>query len=175
MLISPAYRELNAQLHASEPSYGTSGGKWAKPLMEAAKVHDIRSVLDYGAGKSTLRHALPNSYWDRGFILMEYDPAVPGIDAPPIPADLVVCGDVLEHIEPRCILDVLDDIKRCALRFVLFTVATGPAKKVLADGRNAHLLVQPMAWWMTQFEERWEPLNAKQEDKNGFSFFGAAK
>jgi len=35
-------------------------------------------------------------------------------------------------------------------------VHTGPAVKVLADGRNAHLIQQPPAWWLPKFMSRFE-------------------
>jgi hypothetical protein len=38
----------------------------------------------------------------------------------------------------------------------VFTVHTGPAKKILPDGRNAHLIQQPPSWWLPKFMERFE-------------------
>lgn len=67
---------------------------------------------------------------------------------------MVVCIDVLEHIEPDCLEAVLDDLKRVTASFGIFTVATGPAKKVLADGRNAHLIQQDPEWWMMKIFAR---------------------
>ena len=38
----------------------------------------------------------------------------------------------------------------------VFTVHTGAAVKVLPDGRNAHLIQRPAAWWLPKFMERFE-------------------
>ena len=79
--------------------------------------------------------------------IREYDPAVPGKDAEPQPADLVICTDVLEHIEPDCLNDVLDHIRQVSLKYAFVNVSTRPAVKFLQDGRNAHLIIQPADWW----------------------------
>lgn len=167
MLITPEYAALNAALHASNPAYGTSGGKWAVKVHRLARQYEASTVLDYGAGKGTLyqemlhKHASAPDISEEGarrtfpFVLFEYDPAVPGKDAPPGRADLVVCGDVLEHIEPECLYSVLDDLRSLAKKAVLLIVATRPAVKTLADGRNAHLIVEPAEWWFPKLALRW--------------------
>lgn len=139
-LISDEYRKLNAQLHQSNPHYGTSGEKAKEQVLALARSFKTTSVLDYGCGKGRLAASLPFPIW-------EYDPAIPGKEATPRPADIVVCGDVLEHIEPEHLDDVLEDLKRCVLKVGYFVVHTGPAQKVLADGRNAHLIQQNAEWW----------------------------
>jgi hypothetical protein len=65
----------------------------------------------------------------------------------PEPHDLVVCSDVLEHIEPDCLGDVLRHLYDLTKKALFVDVACRPAKKVLADGRNAHLIQRdPSAW-----------------------------
>jgi hypothetical protein len=32
----------------------------------------------------------------------------------------------------------------------------GPAAKVLADGRNAHLIQKPSSWWLPRIAQRFE-------------------
>jgi len=106
-----------------------------------------RDILDYGCGKGTLQTAL-------GFRISEYDPAVEGKTDTPEPADIVICTDVLEHIEPECVDAVLGDLKRVTKRVLFATVCIIPAKKTLRDGRNAHLSIHPFHWWAEKFEER---------------------
>ena len=67
---------------------------------------------------------------------------------------MVVCIDVLEHIEPECLDDVLDDLQRLVIKYGFFTIHTGPAQKVLPDGRNAHLTQEPLSWWNEKLESR---------------------
>jgi FkbM family methyltransferase len=162
MLISREYADLNTQLHQSRPDYGTSGRQWASKVADLAGQVGAATILDYGCGKQTLAAALP------GLRVIGYDPAVPGLDAPPVPADLVVCTDVLEHVEPSFIDGVLDDLCRVTSKAAFVTVATRPAVKTLADGRNAHLTVQPLAWWRASFESRFDIVEVRELE--GFEF-----
>lgn len=145
MLITPAYVEQNQQLFKVEPDYGTSGKTWAKYVRSLAP--NPRSILDYGCGRRTLEQAL-------GFPIQNYDPCIKGFEDPPDPADMVVCTDVLEHIEPECLDAVLNDLKRVTRKKGFFVIATRRAAKTLADGRNAHLIVQPPEWWLPKLQER---------------------
>ena len=77
----------------------------------------------------------------------------------PNPADIVACTDVLEHIEPECLEDVLADLRQVTKRLGFFTIATRPAKKFLADGRNAHLIQQDAKWWI---ERLWKHFKIQQ-------------
>jgi len=73
--------------------------------------------------------------------------------------DIIGIFDVLEHIEPALLDNVLDDLQRVTADVGVFTVHTGRAAKVLPDGRNAHLIQQPPAWWLPKFLERFELAN----------------
>jgi FkbM family methyltransferase len=139
-LISDEYRKLNARLHDDNPLYGTSGTKYVDTVLRLAKQMETTSILDYGCGKGLLAKGIPFPIW-------EYDPAVPGKDESPRPADVVVCTDVLEHIEPEHLSSVLSDIARCTTKVGFLVIHTGPAQKTLPDGRNAHLIQQPAKWW----------------------------
>jgi uncharacterized Rossmann fold enzyme len=139
-LISPDYVALNAQLHRENLAFGVGGTKHADTVTKLMESSKSESVLDYGCGKGYLAKALPFPIW-------EYDPAIPGKQESPRPADLVICTDVLEHIEPDKIDFVLDDLKRCVKKLGYFTIHTGPAAKTLPDGRNTHLLQHDEKWW----------------------------
>ena len=58
-------------------------------------------------------------------------------------ADLVCCIDVLEHIEPELIDNVIFDLSTIVIKFGFFSIHQGPAGKILLDGRNAHLIQKP--------------------------------
>lgn len=144
-LISDEYKKLNTQLHESNVMYGTSGGKHAETVIKLLKTlvtedNPFPSCLDYGCGKGFLGKALP-------FPIFEYDPAVPGKEESPKPADLVVCTDVLEHIEPDKLTFVLGDLRRCVKRVGFFVISTRQAVKTYSNGQNAHLIVKGKQWW----------------------------
>jgi 2-polyprenyl-3-methyl-5-hydroxy-6-metoxy-1,4-benzoquinol methylase len=146
MTISESYRELNAKLHASNEFYGTSGAKYSQQVHALALSLQTQDILDYGCGKSTLANNLP-------FKIKQYDPAIKKYEALPEPADLVVCTDVLEHIEPEKLDDVLGHLKSLTKRKGFFTIANRPARKTLEDGRNAHLIIEPPIYWLNKLTD----------------------
>lgn len=152
MLISEEYRELNRELHAREPAYGNDNFGWSKFAMQLVSGNGYHTVLDYGCGKGNLKRALDNA----DCIVAEYDPAIKGKDALPDPAELVVCTDVLEHIEPKHLNAVLRDLRRVTQKRLFAVISCRPAGKTLADGRNAHLLVKPGAWWRAKLLEHFQ-------------------
>ena len=163
-LISEGYRELNRQLHATNDGYGRSGHRWADLVRDVVSQTQATSVLDYGCGKRTLEEAL-------GYAIRNYDPAVEGLDTPPEPADVVVCTDVLEHVEPDSLDDVVAHLRSLTQKVCVLVVATRPAKKTLADGRNAHLIQWPIGAWLGKLCMAFEPLNV-QNFGGEFLFIG---
>jgi hypothetical protein len=151
-LISAEYRRMQEDLH-EDPSYGIASKKFAHLVADYIRRNEIRELLDYGAGKARLGRELDWLVpWQLD--LRCYDPGVPEFSRTPDPAEFVACIDVLEHIEPERLSNVLDDLRRVVRGTGLFTVHTGPAGKTLSDGRNAHLIQRPAEWWLPQFLER---------------------
>lgn len=146
-LITDEYKKLNEQLHSTNKAYGTSGHKWANAIKMLSEKLGTQDILDYGCGKSTLANNLP-------FDIKQYDPAVEKHSKSPEQADIVVCTDVLEHIEPDCLIAVLDHIASLAKKAVFLVIHGGAAQKTLADGRNAHLIQECEAWWLTMLFPR---------------------
>jgi hypothetical protein len=103
-----------------------------------------------------------------------YDPGVPRFSKDPVPAQMVACIDVLEHIEPEYLDTVLDHLRSLAEGVVFLSIDTGPAQKVLSDGRNAHLIQQPMSWWLPKIFERWEVQTVQLASESGFFVVGTA-
>lgn len=163
MRITDAYRELNRDLHQTNDGYGVSGKKWAGIVQQIYQEVEAQSVLDYGCGKQTLSKALPH------MMMENYDPCIEGLDTPPQPADLVICGDVLEHVEEECIDDVLKDLRRLTNKALFVVVAMRPAKKILADGRNAHILQRPNKWWINEFWRHDFQLRSLQDNGGEFT------
>tara|TARA_B100001123_G_C14615197_1_gene751483 strand:+ start:69 stop:521 length:453 start_codon:yes stop_codon:yes gene_type:complete len=143
--ISDEYLKLQKKLHKN-PNYGIASIKFApnvKKILEDAK---LNSISDYGAGKKNLQKKLIELGL-KDFKYYPYDPAFPEYGKPK-EADLVCCIDVLEHAEEDYLDNILDDLKKITKKFGFYTIHTGPALKVLADGRNAHLIQKPPSWWL---------------------------
>jgi hypothetical protein len=151
-LISDDYRAQQEKLHEN-PNYGVASVQYAPLVSQICDTLGVRHLLDYGAGKCRL---FQNLQVKHPMKLQAYDPGVPKLSAPPIPAELVTCIDVLEHIEPDLIDNVLDDLERLTEVVGVFTIHTGPAGKTLADGRNAHLIQEPPEWWLPRFMCRFD-------------------
>lgn len=144
------------QLHQSGV-YGRSSEKLlARILPEVLELHPS-TILDYGCGQSRLVDMLQYAPDVRVF---RYDPAIAGIDALPVQhADLVINTDVLEHIPPADVDDVLSDIRRISER-AIFNIATAPAQCVLPNGENAHCTVQSAEWWRVRLESHFDHVEA---------------
>lgn len=165
-MISKEYLSQVQQLHASDSSWGTSGRRYAKDVYNLICAHEAKSVLDFGAGKGGLLDAV-SRLLDEAAIddshpvkLHNYDPAVPGFDTlPKGKFDLLVSTDVLEHIEPEHLDEVLATMAGLTGMAAFLVIHTGPAIAKLPDGRNAHLIQRAPRWWMEQLEKHWRELS----------------
>lgn len=143
VLISEAYRKLNADFHRQRAGYGSESWQhapWVRSL--CAQMH-CETVLDYGCGKGALVKEMG---------IAGYDPAVPEYAERPGPADLVVCFDVMEHVEEAYVPAVLADIAGLAKVAAVFRISNRPAGKCLPDGRNAHITLHDPPWWLEQMK-----------------------
>jgi hypothetical protein len=137
-----------------------SGGWGVAASMEYSRITEfleqqhVYSILDYGAGSANRLSKLITQSYPGKYLVTDYDPAVPEINQEPVPHDLVFCIDVLEHVEPELINNVLDHLQNLVLVSGYFTIFTQPARRILSDGRNAHLIIQPAQWWVNQLEKR---------------------
>lgn len=150
--ISETYREEQERLHEN-PNYGVASIGFAPIVSDLINKLGVTELLDYGAGKGNLAKHLSV---DHEVEVKHYDPARPEWAKRPDSAQMVACIDVLEHIEPEYLDSVLDELQRCVEFFGFFTVHTGPAVKTLSDGRNAHLIQEPAAWWLPKIMQRFE-------------------
>lgn len=172
MLISDTYRQTQTDLHA-KGNYGVASVKYAHLVTEIINKLEVTHLLDYGCGRqmNLIKHIKPA----HKLTYQGYDPAIPDLAGAPIPAQMVACIDVLEHIEPEFLDNVLDHLASLTEVILFATVHTGPAGKVLSDGRNAHLIQQPMEWWLPQFMSRWDLQTSQVMNANGFYVICYAK
>jgi hypothetical protein len=117
-LISEDYRQVLAKQHSASSVFGSDGYRYADIVKKLQAATKAISVLDYGCGKGVLATKLDFPIW-------EYDPAVPGKDMAPKAADLVLCTNVLECVEPEHLEAVLGDLSRCVKKVGYFTIGYG--------------------------------------------------
>ena len=170
--ISPEYRAEQERLHATT-TYGVASIGYAPVVTAIINRMQITHLLDYGCGAKC--NLAKNLKADHKVTYQAYDPGVPRFSKDPVPAQMVACIDVLEHIEPQYLDSVLDHLSALAEGVVFLSIDTGPAVKTLSDGRNAHLIQQPMMWWMPKIFDRWDIQTLQLAHEHGFFVVGTAK
>lgn len=155
-LITEEYRKTQEELHATG-TYGVTGEKYAPIVSEMVNKLEVNHLLDYGCGsRLSLMKALKV---DHQIKYQAYDPAVVKFSSAPVPAEMVCCIDVLEHIEEDMIDEVLDHLMELTEAVAFISISTGPASKTLSDGRNAHILQRPAEWWLPRLMCRFDLQN----------------
>lgn len=162
-MISEDYRAQQKQMHEN-PNYGVASTQYAPLVTSLVNAFQVSEVLDYGAGKGRLAQSLRP---DHDVQVRMYEPAVEEWSDAPDPAEMVCCIDVLEHIEPDYLDDVLDDLQRVTRDCGFFSIHTGPAAKTLPDGRNAHLIQEDYRWWLPKIWSRFH-VDQMGHTKGGF-------
>lgn len=155
-LISDRYVAQNTELHKRNAKYGAKGDPWCDRVVGYLQKFEANSYLDYGCGKGQLLRAVQDRKNEWGFpylggkdnllVCVGYDPSTrPQM---PEPQDFVTCNDVLEHVEPEFLDNVLEHLASCMLKGGLLVISQRLANKRLDDGRNAHLIVENTEWWV---------------------------
>lgn len=152
-IISPEYQNMLEALHTNNADWGTSGQAHRNKIISLIDAHDFKSVLDFGCGKGYLVDSLRSHYNDKVNI-SGYDPCV-DLYAHNfyLGAELVTCTDVLEHVEPDKIDNVLREIGLRGTKMFYFVISLVPARQMLPDGRNAHLIIESTHWWFEKLYE----------------------
>ena len=154
MLFSQSYVKQLEGVHNYE--HRPSGfGANTKKLGQFNNYFDIwqpESLLDYGCGKGWILKSLQETYPTCDIV--GYDPAVLEYkELPNKKFDCVFSVDVLEHIEPDCIISVITNINQLSTKYIWLRIDTLPARKRLPDGRNAHLIIEQPPYWLDIIEK----------------------
>lgn len=173
MLITPEYIEQQQAMHKGNSGYGSTGSMYGDTVSQMIDQMEIDHVLDYGAGHnlSLKDHLKP----EREFRYQAYDPGVEELSGLPEPAEMVVSFDVLEHIEPECVEEVMDHLEELTEKILFCSICYIPAMKTLPDGRNAHLIQKDMDWWLPKFWERFQLQGVHRRGSDGFEVIALRK
>lgn len=146
MRITPEYKTLNQEMHREGKFRGGQTLRHKDAIRDFAKALGAATVLDYGCGPALLSGVMD---------VTNYDPCVPKYSSEPDPHDLVVCLDVLEHVEPQCLDAVMGHLRSKATKGAYLCIATRPdSVKTLPDGSNPHRIVKPAGWWEAEVSKR---------------------
>jgi 2-polyprenyl-3-methyl-5-hydroxy-6-metoxy-1,4-benzoquinol methylase len=169
-VISDAYKDQLQTVHSERAigrKWGTTGarnfGDYICKFLEHRR-GQISTVLDFGAGQGSLGKYVQETAFQIDVKWTNYDPGVPGIDvAPQGKFDLIVSSDVLEHVEPEEVDNVIQWLSDHATKAQFHHIACDPCGLTLPDGRNAHLITENVEWWLKKFESpRWALMYAAQ-------------
>lgn len=163
--ISQNYLLEQKRLHEINKSYGVASLKHVQTIKNLMFEAKLKSLCDYGAGKKNLYKGLIDLGF-KDFEYYPYDPVFPEYGEPER-AELVCCIDVMEHIEEEFLENILYEIFQITLKFCYFSIATTPAKKILSDGRNAHIIQKPSRWWLPKLCKYFN-VEFLKNNKNGF-------
>ena len=155
--ISEEYKSLNTKLHSDSEEYGNRNNYLCDQLPTSIsiihKLFNCMSVLDYGCGKGMIVRSLRNKLAKHPITIQGYDPCVKEYEKIPDPADILISTDVLEHIEPDKINEVLGHIGHLTHRSCYLVIDLLPAVKTLPDGRNAHIMLATSGWWLNKLSK----------------------
>ena len=146
-MISDKLKTVYKNIHKETP-FGKRAKipRYLKYIIKKAKP---KSIVDFGCGKGALVKTLKEEYPD--IKVIGIDPGVMEFDDPLPKVDLIISTDVLEHVEPDMIDETLKEIQSKS-RYVYHLISCAPAKLILPDGRNAHLIQESGEWWRDKFE-----------------------
>ncbi|MHB1086132.1 MAG: hypothetical protein ACYCZ0_00095 [Minisyncoccota bacterium] len=143
------YAALYTEMHQNAKLFaGASIKDHVSAIADLVERTGAKTLLDFGSGKGFQYLAMRvHEAWG-GILPTCYDVGVRQLSTKPTGVfDGVIATDILEHIAEEDVDTILADIFGYATRFVFLVICCRPAKKLLPDGRNAHLCVKPPEWW----------------------------
>lgn len=146
-MISEKLKNVYTDIHKNTP-FGKRA-KVSKQLDNFIKKINPDSILDFGCGKGNVVETLKEKYPD--IEVFGYDPANPKYNKEVPCVDMVISTDVLEHVELEHIEETIEMLSLKG-KFHYHLISCAPAKLILPDGRNAHLIQEGPDWWRPRFE-----------------------
>jgi hypothetical protein len=150
-------------------------GMYKELLPKYDLVHDFVatyqpwSLVDWGCANGNLLNRVKTDF--PGIQeLAGYDPGNADYNVVPTGTyDCLVSCDVIEHFEPDQLDQSLKLMQSKFSQAAFVIIACYPAKKFLADGRNAHLIVENADWWLERVTQQFDQCNIVWSEKVNFS------
>tara|TARA_R110000851_G_scaffold78207_2_gene172493 strand:+ start:5786 stop:6382 length:597 start_codon:yes stop_codon:yes gene_type:complete len=144
---------------------------WGRAFYNAIEDLGVKTILDVGCGSGAFcldmvtifeaTHAygidvasvsldlVPKNHPDLTF----FDGSATKLPLQDDAVEWVASFDVLEHIQPEDVDQVLDEITRVSTKGLLLTISHRLSNEIV-NGENLHATVQPLSWWQAKLESR---------------------
>jgi len=149
-LISKSYLNVLEKEH-QQIDWGLMGVRYTKIIDNFCKEHKLKKIVDYGSGQGLTTKKL----LELGYDVIEYEPGIKEkrenfkiINSKNFQSDLLICTDVLEHVEYKFLLNTFKHFTELNIQYYFFSISLRKAIHILNDGRNAHLIVKSRNWWI---------------------------
>ncbi len=148
-MITDEYKKQLQELHRKKKF---SNGLVKYPdVKNFIELYQPTSLLDYGCSQGNLIKQLKIDF--PNIDIDGFDPSVPEFEVIKKQLyDCIISNDVIEHIEPEVLDQTLKQMQELFKNYAWFIIACYPAKKLLPDGRNAHLIVESDEWWLNKIK-----------------------
>jgi len=160
----PEYRKFSPGLGECEAAFTACG------------MASGQALIDFGAGTGRA------SAWfvERGLSVVAVDHAANALECdvyfvraclwemPAMLADFGFCCDVMEHIPPSRVDDVLRAIRARVSGRCYFGIATRPDVMGRLIGKPLHLSVHSGDWWAAKLSEFWGAVDVRRNDARDF-------
>ncbi len=148
ILFSKDYKKQLQLFHKENPRWGNGPKKRELDIFEFINQNKIKVLLDYGCGKGLIIRKRIMKHCYSITKVINYDPGIPEWESDPPTVDYLMCMDVLEHIEPDYLLNVLDHLVSKFNKKALLFISTKKSTEILPDGKNSHLTIMPSDDWI---------------------------
>lgn len=137
-------------LHKIKPNYGKSSEKIYNIVLSFITKNNIKTVIDYGCGKSRLLEIINNEV---NIDYYKYDPAIEKYNQKPSKKyDLLICTDVLQHIPEEFLESSLEEIFKYASIFFI-KIKCSSHSTLLPNGTPANCTIHKKNWWIKKFKK----------------------
>ena len=153
-LFSEEYQQELIAKHNKKGWGGAVQGKGGtiNTYMELSRA---KSVLDYGAGSSAFRKEIEVQFPKYKYTIHEYEPGRVELSNDPPVCDASICFDVMEHIEPEYVDNVIKHIYDKTNYWTFQDICLKASYNYFPSGKNLHLTVKPAEWWIEKLKDHW--------------------
>lgn len=160
-LITPYYQIQRYQLYKDGEEVD-DGHKYVHKVRPFAQQVAAKTILDYGCGQGSFKRSYPDNVDIR-----QYDPVLPHHTKNPDPADVVVCTNFLERVEPRYLSETLNNLYLLTNKVLFVAISLELSDLWLPNGHNANLTIASEMMWLSELNDYFSRFHIVRPRKEG--------